>query len=115
MREPFEDRSPLTEATFYILVSMAVEPKHGYAILKDVKEVSQGRVALSTGTLYGVLSRLLDQGLIERVEEEEAGETGRLRKFYSLSRRGRRRLEAEMERMLGLVAAAQRRLAQSGG
>ena len=115
MREPFEDRSPLTEATFYILVSMAVEPKHGYAILKDVKEVSQGRVALSTGTLYGVLSRLLDQGLIERVEEEEAGETGRLRKFYSLSRCGRRRLEAEMERMLGLVAAAQRRLAQSGG
>jgi len=115
MREPFEDRSPLTEATFYILVSMAVEPRHGYAILKDVKEVSQGRVVLSTGTLYGVLSRLLDQGLIERVEEEEAGETGRVRKFYSLSRRGRRRLEAEMERMLGLVAAAQRRLAQSGG
>ena len=115
MAETLEDYLPLTKATFYILLSMAVERKHGYAILKDVKALSQGRVVLSTGTLYGVLSRLLDQGLIERVEEVGTEETGRLRKFYSLSRRGRRRLEAEMERLHSLVAAAQRRLAQSGG
>jgi len=115
MAETLEDYLPLTEATFYILLSMAVERKHGYAILKDVKALSQGRVVLSTGTLYGVLSRLLDQGLIERVEEEDAEETGRLRKFYSLTRLGRRRLEAEMKRLHGLVAAAQQRLAQSEG
>jgi DNA-binding PadR family transcriptional regulator len=111
MPEAIQHYLPLTEATFYILLSMAVERKHGYAMLKDVQALSQGRVSLSTGTLYGALSRLLDQGLIERVEEEDPTETGRLRKFYVLTPRGRRVLEAEIERLRVLVAAAQRRLA----
>lgn len=111
MPEVIQDYLPLTEATFYILLSMAVERKHGYAMLKDVQALSQGRVSLSTGTLYGALSRLLDQGLIERVEEEDPKETGRPRKFYALTRRGCRVLEAEIARLRALVAAAQRRLA----
>jgi DNA-binding PadR family transcriptional regulator len=113
MPEAIQHYLPLTEATFYILLSMAVERKHGYAMLKDVQALSQGRVSLSTGTLYGALSRLLDQGLIERVEEDpqDPSEAGRPRKFYTLTRRGRRVLEAEIERLRALVAAAQRRLA----
>jgi DNA-binding PadR family transcriptional regulator len=104
---------PLTEATFYILLSMAVERKHGYAILRDVQALSQGRVKLSTGTLYGALGRLLDQGLIERIDGDDPGETGRIRKFYAPTRLGRGVLDAELERMRALVAAAHQRLAEA--
>lgn len=111
MPELYQDHLPLTETTFYILLSMAVERKHGYAILKDVEELSKGRVVPSTGTLYGALSRLLDQDLIERVEEENPEEVGRPRKFYTLTQFGRKVLEAEMVRLRTLVATAGRRIA----
>jgi len=114
MPELSQGRVPLTETTFYILLSMATERKHGYAMLKDVEEMSQGRVASSTGTLYGALSRLLDQGLIERVEEEDPAEVGRARKFYELTHIGHKALHAEMERLRALMTTAQRRLAEPG-
>jgi len=66
---------PLTEPTFYILLSLAPEKRHGYAILKDVEALSNGNVSLSTSTLYGALGRLLDQGLIERVPNDEEENT----------------------------------------
>jgi DNA-binding PadR family transcriptional regulator len=115
MSETFQDYLSLTETTFFILLSMAVERKHGYAILKDVEALSQSRVVLSTGTLYGALSRLLDQGLVEQVEVEDPEEVGRPRKYYVLSRLGRRVLEADMERLRTLVDTARQRLAVSGG
>ena len=52
----------LSEPVVLILLSLAEQPRHGYSILKDVESVSGGRVLLSTGTLYGALQRLLDQG-----------------------------------------------------
>ena len=61
--------APLTESTYFILLSLSPEPKHGYAIMKEVQELSEGRVVLSTGTLYGALKRLLDEGWIIRLEE----------------------------------------------
>lgn len=105
---------PLREPTFFILLSLAPGKKHGYAILKDVKEISQGKVRLSTGTLYEALARLLDQGLIERVpndEEEHAG-PGLPRKAYVLSKTGQRILEAEISRLQSLVAVACLRLGE---
>jgi DNA-binding PadR family transcriptional regulator len=114
---------PLREPTFFILLSLASGAKHGYAILQDVREISQGKVTLSTSTLYEALARLLDQGLIERVPDGGTGpdETGRggdrpgrPRKAYRLTRDGRRLLEAEMERMFSLAATAQRRLNERG-
>jgi len=63
--------APLSEPVLLILLSLAEQPRHGYSILKDVEEISQGRVALSTGTLYGALRRLLDDRWIERFEEQE--------------------------------------------
>ena len=63
---------PLTESVLLILLSLAGQPRHGYAILKDVEFLSNGRVMLSTGTLYGAIQRLLANGWIERVEEEDA-------------------------------------------
>lgn len=107
---------PLTEATFFILLSLASEPKHGYAIMKEVQTLSQNRVVLSTGTLYGALKRLLAQGWIERTDEGEqaatkSGNTDRPRKSYTLTSLGRRVLDAEIARLQSLVTVAQLRTA----
>ena len=56
------ENTPLTEATYFIMLSLSREPRHGYAIMKDVQSLSEDRVILSTGTLYGALKRLLKQG-----------------------------------------------------
>ena len=101
---------PLTEATIYILLSLAPGSKHGYAIMKDVKGVSQGHIQLSASTLYTALSRLLDKGLIERVDDDGAEQTRRPRKVYSLTETGFRVLEAETLRMQSLVSAVLQRL-----
>lgn len=100
---------PLTEPTFFILLSLSPAPKHGYAIMKDVQALSEGRVILSTGTLYGAIRRLLEQGWIERVDDPEPNPTDRQRKAYALTRLGRRVLEAEVARLGRLVSAAQLR------
>lgn len=107
-----ENELPLTEATFLIMLSLALEPKHGYAILQEVEEISEGRVMLSTGTLYGALGRLLEQGWIERAEEAEQAADGRPRKTYALTSLGRRVLQAEVARLRGLVAAADLQVAE---
>lgn len=106
---------PLTEPTFYILLSLAPGRKHGYAIMKDVKELSRGRVNLSTSTLYTAVGRLLDQELIERLsdDEQDAG-PGLPRKSYALTELGRRVLEAEMVRLQGMVKEARLRLREDG-
>ena len=109
---------PLTEATFFILLSLAPGPRHGYAIIKDVEALSERRVVLSTGTLYGALKRMLDQGWIARVDDDAretgaAGETGRVRKAYVLTDLGRRILDAELARLQALVSVA--RLRTAGG
>lgn len=105
-----QDNLPLTEPTFYILLSLALGPKHGYAIMKDVKTLSESQVVLSTGTLYGAIKRLLDQGWIQRVDEPAEDGNGRERKAYLLTHRGRRILEAETARLGKLYQAAQLRV-----
>ena len=99
---------PLTEATYYILLSLALERRHGYAIMKDVRALSHERVVLSTGTLYGALKRLLDMEWILRVDDPEANGNGRERKLYSLTRLGRDVLEAEVARLDALLDSARR-------
>ena len=101
---------PLTEVTFFILLSLSSEKKHGYMIMKDVKHLSDGRIVLGTGTLYGALGRLLDQGWIKRVDENQ--KTGRPRKAYVLSDLGHRILAAETKRLQLAVSAAQARLSE---
>jgi DNA-binding PadR family transcriptional regulator len=98
---------PLTEATYFILLSLAPGARHGYAIMKNVSLLSHGRVTLSTGTLYSALKRLLEQGWIERAADPSNGASGRERKAYHLTGLGRRILEAEIQRLEGLVGAAQ--------
>ncbi len=99
---------PLTESTFLILLSLAPGPKHGYGILKNVEEVSKGRIIFSTGTLYGAIKRLLELGWIARAgEDEDNDDTGRQRKEYILTGPGRSVLDAEIARMGEMLHAAQ--------
>ena len=99
----------LSEPVLLVLLSLAEQPRHGYSILKDIESMSDGRVLLSTGTLYGALQRLLDNGWIERVQEEN---TPRDRRTYRLTSRGRRNLQMEIERMRHLTRMASLRLAR---
>lgn len=102
---------PLTEPTFYILLSLAPGKKHGYAIMKDVRNLSNERVNLSTSTLYTAVGRLLDQGLIERLSNDKADVSpGLPRKSYALTDLGRRVLEAESIRLQSMVKEARLRL-----
>jgi len=102
---------PLTEPVLLILLSLAEHPRHGYSILKDVEEVSSGRVVLSTGTLYGALRRLLEDGWIERFDEDD---TSRGRQAYRLSPLGRRNLQTEVSRLKQLTRVASLRAARKG-
>jgi|SRR5690348_913444 len=99
----------ISEPVLLVLLSLAGQPRHGYSILKDVEGMSSGRVVLSTGTLYGALQRLLDNGWIERVQEENAP---RDRRTYRLTLRGRRSLGTEIERMRHLTKLAALRMAR---
>jgi DNA-binding PadR family transcriptional regulator len=99
----------VTEPVLLILLSLADHPRHGYAILQDVQEISDGRVVLSTGTLYGALRRLLHGAWIERVEEED---TPRGRQSYRLTTRGRRNLQLEVSRLKHLTRVATLRVAR---
>jgi len=98
---------PLREPTFFILLSLSPGPRHGYAISKAVESLSEGRVKLSTGTLYGAIKRLLDDGWICRAADPMPNHTGRERKAYALTELGGRVLNAEVARLKKLVRAAQ--------
>jgi DNA-binding PadR family transcriptional regulator len=100
-RDP-ADYLPLTPALFHVLLSLADGQKHGYAILKEVAERTGGQVELSTGTLYGIIKRLLADGLIR---DSALGSTDR-RRAYRLTALGRKVALAEAERHRELVAVA---------
>src|ERR1700691_590133 len=97
------ENTPLTEPLFLVLPSLVQTPRHGYALLKDTEALSGGRVRLSTGTLYGVIHRLLESKWIERFETDD---TSRDKPSYRLTSLGRRFLQAELARMKQLTRAA---------
>jgi DNA-binding PadR family transcriptional regulator len=90
----------LTEAVVLILAALAPQPRHGYALIKDIERLSEGRISMSTGTLYGALRRLLDDGWIERFKQED---TSRDKQAYLLTGAGRKHLQAELDRLKRLV------------
>jgi DNA-binding PadR family transcriptional regulator len=100
------DHLPLTPALFHVLLSLADGQKHGYAILKEVAERTAGEVELSTGTLYGIIKRLLADGLIR---ESTLGSTER-RRAYRLTPFGRKVALAEADRLRAVVADAEHKL-----
>jgi DNA-binding PadR family transcriptional regulator len=94
----------MSEQTFLVLTALAEEPLHGYAIVQAVEQLSEGRMVLRVGTLYGVLDRLVADGLAERDREEV--HQGRLRRYYKLTDSGVRALQAEVARLSANVRAA---------
>lgn len=98
---------PLSEPVLLILMSLAEKPRHGYALLKDIEALSNGRVRLSTGTLYGALRRLLEDVWIERFNQDD---TSRDKQAYQLTATGRRQLRLELERMRHLTRRGTARL-----
>ncbi|MGY6023363.1 PadR family transcriptional regulator [Streptomyces spinosirectus] len=100
----------MTQAAFFVLTALADQPRHGYGILREVEDLSDGTVQLRVGTLYGVLDRLTADGLIV-LDREEVHE-GRLRRYYRLTGEGTAALDAEAERMAAGASAAKQRIAE---
>jgi len=97
---------PLGEPALWILLSLAEQPRHGYGLMKDVERLSEGRVRLSTGTMYGALRRLLEDGWIDRATTPDAS---RDKQLYRLTPAGRAELKRELEHLsLWTRAAATR-------
>jgi DNA-binding PadR family transcriptional regulator len=86
---------------------LADQPRHGYALLKDVENLSGHRIWLSTGTLYGAIHRLLNDGWIERFEQEDVS---RDKQAYRLTRTGRMQLRLELDRLKNITKTASARL-----
>jgi DNA-binding PadR family transcriptional regulator len=105
-RDP-ADLLPLSPAMFHVLVALADGETHGYAILKEVESLTDGSVRLSTGTLYGIIKRLLSDGL---VRETSTGGTGdERRRSYALTPFGRDVARAEAARLEQTIAIARRK------
>jgi len=102
-----ESYGPLTPAMFHVLLALAEDDLHGYAILKEVELRTGGKVLLSTGTLYGIIKRLLADGLIAELRSRPAApQDDERRRYYRLTPRGREVAAAEAERMNEIVALA---------
>jgi PadR family transcriptional regulator PadR len=98
----------MQEPTFVILAALADGRKHGYALIQEAADMSEGRVVLKVGTLYAALDRLAREGLIVRSGEEVT--EGRIRRYYELNAAGQTALEAEVARMRTLAAQASSKL-----
>ena len=100
---------PLTPAMFHVLVALADADAHGYAIMKEVEQLTNGEVRLSTGTLYGIIKRLLADGLIREQRSAAAREDAR-RRSYELTPFGREVARAEAARLEQTLAIAKRKM-----
>jgi DNA-binding PadR family transcriptional regulator len=103
---------PMTGQAFFVLTALADGPRHGYGIVREVAELSQDRVKLKIGSLYGVLDRLAAEGLIEPDRDEP--HDGRLRRYYRLTRDGRHALAAEAELRAATARVVRARLGLFG-
>ena len=102
---------PLTPTAFHVLVALANGPRHGYGVAREVEELTEGRIVMGPGTLYGTLRRMLGSGLID--EAENPGEEGlhaERRRYYEMTPLGGAALHSESTRLLRAAVVAQERL-----
>jgi DNA-binding PadR family transcriptional regulator len=98
---------PLPAPVFHILIALADRDRHGYSIMQDVAARTEGKVQLSAGTLYSSIRRMLEQGLIEELTESpDPSSTDERRRYYRLTRFGKRAAAAEVERLHALLQQA---------
>lgn len=94
---------PLTEALFYILLAVRT-PNHGYGIIQDVENMTEGRVKMGAGTLYGAINSLQSKGWIELYSEDKSS---RKKKEYLITQEGRAVFAEEVERLRELLKNAE--------
>ncbi|MFC1864761.1 PadR family transcriptional regulator [Chloroflexota bacterium] len=92
MRDDTKKYLPLTESTYYIMLTL-VKPLHGYAVMQKIEEISKGTVKVGPGTLYGAFTSLEKEGLIVKVKEEDR------RKSYVLTAKGKKVLMNQIKRL----------------
>ena len=98
---------PLPTAFFHILVALADRDRHGYSIMQDVSARTDGKVRLSAGTLYSAVRRMLEQGLIEELRDRpDPSSSDERRRYYRLTRLGRRVAIAEARRVNDMLTQA---------
>ena len=95
---------PLTALTLQVLVALAGEPLHGYAVVKEVREATEGHINPGTGTFYSAIHRMSDVGVIQEVTPPENGDARR--RYYAITEFGREVLDAEAERLDRVVELA---------
>jgi DNA-binding PadR family transcriptional regulator len=100
-----DDIPPLTPAVFHVLLALTGGDRHGYAILKDIQQRTDGSMKMQAGTLYGTLQRLLDLGWVDEIDPP-ADEADARRRYYRLNRDGRTAIQTDVQRMDSLVKAA---------
>ena len=106
-----DDPPPLPTATFHILLALADDDRHGYAVIQEVAARTGGQVTISAGTLYRSIQRMLEQGLIEELTERPAPELDdERRRYYRITPSGRAAARAETARLAALL-----RLAKASG
>ena len=105
-----DDFLPLTPATFHILLALADRERHGYDIMREVDERTEGKIRMGPGTLYGSIKRMLSDGLVEELDERPDPELDdERRRYYRLTDFGYRVATAEAERLAQLVKAAKKK------
>jgi DNA-binding PadR family transcriptional regulator len=104
--ESVDDLLPLPPATFHILLALAGEDRHGYAIIQDVEARTSGELRLSAGTLYRSLARMVEQGLIVEVAKRRTAADDERRRYYRITPFGTAVARAEMRRLTQLVRLA---------
>lgn len=107
-----EDHLPLTPAEFQVLLSLAEGERHGYALMQDVRTQTNGQLKIGPGTLYTLLDRLQSAGIIEESPRRPEQNEDQRRRYYRLTRLGKKVLAAEAQRLEALIRAARRRLSQ---
>jgi DNA-binding PadR family transcriptional regulator len=108
--------APLTPPVFHILLALAREERHGYAIMQDVEQQTEGSLQLGPGTLYGCIKRMLAAGLIEESgERPDPGIGDERRRYYRITPAGTRAAKAEARRMATALAAAKSKRVFAGG
>jgi DNA-binding PadR family transcriptional regulator len=107
-----QDLLPLTPPVFHILLALAAEERHGYGIMQDVAQQTDGALQLGPGTLYGCLKRMLAAGLVEESDERpDPALDDERRRYYRMTVLGKRMARAEAQRLAGAVTVAMARLA----
>lgn len=98
---------PLTPAAFHVLLALADGERHGYAVMQEVAEHTEGRIKMGPGTLYGTIKRLIEAQLIEESDERPDAESDdERRRYYRLTGVGQRVAKAEARRYAAMVAVA---------